>query len=151
MNLSPGDLNPLAEAISLSVAPVFLLTGVAGMLNALGIRLARVIDRARVLEETFRNPEARQDPRYPDQIQEFDSLLKRRNVINGATAFMVICAVFIGLTVVELFYSTGIQGRLQVSRWVSTTFIAGFVCFITACILYLAEILLASRSVIFRR
>ena len=48
---SPDALNPLTEAIQLSIAPVFLLTGVAGMLNAIGTRLARVIDRERVLED----------------------------------------------------------------------------------------------------
>lgn len=145
------DVSPLAEAIQLSVAPVFLLTGVAGMLNALGTRLARVIDRARILEDRLFGPDGKNDPRFDDLQRELDSLILRRNVINGATALMVICSVLIGLTVVELFYSTGIQGRLQISQWVSITFIAGFACFIAACILYLIEILVASRSIIFRR
>lgn len=145
------DVSPLAEAIQLSVAPVFLLTGVAGMLNALGTRLARVIDRARILEDRLFGPDGRNDPRFDDLQRELDSLILRRNVINGATALMVICSVLIGLTVVELFYSTGIQGRLQISQWVTITFIAGFACFIAACILYLIEILVASRSIIFRR
>ncbi|MGA1336744.1 MAG: DUF2721 domain-containing protein, partial [Burkholderiaceae bacterium] len=48
--LTADSINPLTEAIQLAVAPVFLLTGVAGMLNALGTRLARVIDRARQLQ-----------------------------------------------------------------------------------------------------
>lgn len=145
------DVSPLAEAIQLSVAPVFLLTGVAGMLNALGTRLARVIDRARILEDRLFGPDGKNDPRFDDLQRELDSLILRRNVINGATALMVICSVLIGLTVVELFYSTGIQGRLQISQWVTITFIAGFACFIAACILYLIEILVASRSIIFRR
>lgn len=145
------DVSPLAEAIQLSVAPVFLLTGVAGMLNALGTRLARVIDRARILEDRLFGPDGKNDPRFDDLQRELDSLILRRNVINGATALMVICSVLIGLTVVELFYSTGIQGRLLISQWVTITFIAGFACFIAACILYLIEILVASRSIIFRR
>jgi hypothetical protein len=60
---------------------------------------------------------------------------------------MVLCAVLIGLTVVELFYSTGLQGRLQLSHWVATTFLLGFGCFIAACVLYLVEIIIASRSI----
>ena len=37
--------------IQLAVAPVFLLTGVAAFLNVLTNRLARIIDRARMLED----------------------------------------------------------------------------------------------------
>lgn len=37
----------LAKAIHLSVAPVFLLTAIAGVLGVISNRLARVLDRAR--------------------------------------------------------------------------------------------------------
>lgn len=37
----------LAKAIQLSVAPVFLLTAIAGVLGVISNRLARVLDRAR--------------------------------------------------------------------------------------------------------
>ncbi|HSG19265.1 MAG TPA: DUF2721 domain-containing protein [Burkholderiaceae bacterium] len=140
-----GDWSPLAEAIQLAIAPVFLLTGVAGMLNALGVRLARVIDRARALEaklEQLDGADAR--AKLEDEIE---SLATRGRIINWSTALMVICALLIGLTVIELFYSAGITGRLQLSSWVSITFLSGLVCFIMACVLYLAEILVASRSV----
>lgn len=144
---SVENFGPLAEAIQLSVAPVFLLTGVAGMLNALGTRLARVIDRSRVLDERLIESAVQPHPRHAHYVKELISLDLRRRVINGATALMVICSVLIGLTVVELFYSTGIQGRLLLSPWVSVTFLSGFGCFIAACVLYLVEILLASRGV----
>jgi hypothetical protein len=144
---TPETLNPLTEAIQLSVAPVFLLTGVAGMLNALGSRLARVVDRSRALEEWLLTSTPQNNPRHYRFLLELKSIDVRKRVINGATALMVICAVFIGLTVVELFYSTGMQGRLQLSRWVPVTFLSGFGCFIAACVLYLIEILLASRGV----
>ncbi len=148
---SPDTINPLTEAIQLSVAPVFLLTGVAGMLNALGTRLARVIDRTRFLEDRMMTSTPETNPRHDHFLLELDSLDTRKKVINGATALMVICAVFIGLTVVELFYSTGMQGRLKLTPWVSVTFISGFACFIAACVLYLIEILLASKSSRYKR
>jgi len=37
----------LAKAIQLSVAPVFLLTAIAGVLGVISNRLARVLDRSR--------------------------------------------------------------------------------------------------------
>ena len=141
------SINPLTEAIQLAIAPIFLLTGVAGMLNALGIRLARVIDRGRALEDILIQSSPSTEPRFDQFMIELQSLDQRRKIINGATALMVLCAVLIGLTVVELFYSTGLQGRLQLSHWVATTFLLGFGSFIAACVLYLVEIILASRSI----
>jgi hypothetical protein len=41
----------LGHVIQLAVAPVFLLSGVSGLLGVLTNRLSRIIDRARVLEE----------------------------------------------------------------------------------------------------
>ena len=46
----PFNPNFLSESIQLSVAPVFLLTAVAGMISALTQRIARVIDRSRDLQ-----------------------------------------------------------------------------------------------------
>ena len=45
------DSSTITHSIQLSVAPVFLLTAVAGMIGAVAGRLARIIDRARVVEE----------------------------------------------------------------------------------------------------
>ncbi len=145
--MTPGDINPLTEAIQLAVAPVFLLTGVAGMLNALGTRLARVIDRARHLQTLVDTVPPPDEARMGLYLDELKTLHQRSRVINWATALMVICAVLIGLTVMELFYAAGIAGRLQLSQWVTVTFLGGFGFFIAACLLYLAEILIASQSV----
>ena len=146
---TPEVISPLSEAIQLAVAPVFLLTAVAGMLNALGTRLARVIDRGRLLEEKLISAVVDDHPLRSLWAEELMTLGGRKKVINGATALMVMCAVLIGVTVVELFYSTGIQGKLMLSRGVTFTFLAGFGCFISGCVLYLLEILMASRSINF--
>lgn len=68
------SLSPLTEAIQLAIAPVFLLTGVAGMLNALGSRLARVIDRGRALEDILVNSTPESESRYEQFMQELKSL-----------------------------------------------------------------------------
>lgn len=151
MTLAAASMNPIAEAIQLAIAPVFLLTAVAGMLNALGTRLARVIDRGRALGDILDQSTPASEPRFGQWLSELKSLDQRRKIINAATALMVLCAGLIGLTVVELFYSTGVQGRLQLSEWVATTFLLGAGCFIAACVLYLAEIIIASHSIVLFR
>ena len=45
------SLGDVSHAIQLALAPVFLLTGIAGMLNVMAGRLARIIDRGRQLTE----------------------------------------------------------------------------------------------------
>ena len=50
MDYSPA-LPTIVEAIHASVSPVFMLTGIGALLNVLAGRLARVVDRARQLEE----------------------------------------------------------------------------------------------------
>jgi hypothetical protein len=42
----------LSKAIQLSVAPVFLLTGIGALMNVLSGRLARIVDYARQLRST---------------------------------------------------------------------------------------------------
>jgi hypothetical protein len=145
------EISVIGEAIQLATAPVFLLTGVAGMLNVLGVRLARVVDRGRVLESALDEENASANAHKRDhQLQELQHLGWRMRVINSATAMLVLCAVLIGLTVIELFYSANELGRLKLSTWVSMTFIGGFAAFVTACVLYLVEILIASHTINFR-
>ena len=52
-----AHLTDIAHVIQLAVAPVFLLTGVGTIINALNARLTRIIDRRRVLEERMEAPD----------------------------------------------------------------------------------------------
>jgi len=45
------DLSTISHGIQLAVAPVFLLTAVSTMIGTVAGRLARIIDRARLLED----------------------------------------------------------------------------------------------------
>ena len=39
------EIEALASVIQLAVAPVFLLAGIAGLLNVLSVRLGRAVDQ----------------------------------------------------------------------------------------------------------
>ena len=45
------NISNISKAIELALGPVFLLTGIAGMLNVMSGRLSRIIDRGRYLTE----------------------------------------------------------------------------------------------------
>ena len=46
----------IADVIRLAVAPVFLLSGIAAMLNVLTNRLTRIVDRAGISRRSFPPP-----------------------------------------------------------------------------------------------
>jgi hypothetical protein len=45
----------VSHAIELAITPVFLLVGISGLLNVMSTRLARVVDRARYVQQSFSN------------------------------------------------------------------------------------------------
>jgi len=148
------DINIISEAIKLATAPVFLLTGIGGILNVLGKRLGRVIDRARwvqnLIEESIDNRSASSPARLERYYLELVTLERRKNIINVATAFLVMSAVLIAMTVIELFFSVSVEpGKIYLSNWVAITFVSSFLSLVTTCVLYFAEILYASNTITF--
>lgn len=141
-------MNPstLSDSIQLAVAPVFLLTAVAGMIGALTQRLARVIDRARVIHKEMEDASLTVSARsaYQDELM---SIAKRGRFINVAMIFLVLCALMIGLTVLELFFAETTGGKLILSSFVLYTFVAGIGSFILALVSLLIEVLIASYSI----
>ena len=84
------NLNDVGHAIQLALAPVFLLTGIAGMLNVMAGRLARIIDRGRQLTE---GPSRRLIASSASLHRELTSLEQRRHLASAAiTACTLPCA-----------------------------------------------------------
>lgn len=65
-----ANLSVISSAIQLAVAPVFLLTGIGGLVSVMATRLARVVDRFRTLNET-------ENKLHFEKNNEMDSLLQR--------------------------------------------------------------------------
>lgn len=141
MNFAP-DLATVTHAIQLAVAPVFLLTAVSGMIAAVAGRLARIIDRARFLEnrlETGSMETQRADRMYGELRQ-----LRRRGwLVNGSLALLTFCAIFIGTTIVLLFL--GETSEMPIFKFATVSFLAGVVCFLLALVCFLAETLLSTH------
>jgi len=145
----PFNPNFLSDSIQLSVAPVFLLTAVAGMISALTQRIARVIDRSRdlQLEITKEKDLQQQNVLKIFHEEELFNLSKRANLVNISMGLLVLCAIQIGLTILELFFAETIAGKMSISDYVLYTFIGGISCFVLALICLLYEVFIASYSV----
>ncbi len=139
MALDPGTIT---HAIQLSVAPVFLLTAVSGMIGAVAGRLARIIDRARVVES---QASASTDPQFRQRaIVELAQLRRRGRLANGSIALLTCCALLIGLTIIVLFLGETTEAS-RTGLAASGSFLLGVACFLAALVCFLAETWVATR------
>ncbi len=140
------DTVSLTEGIQLALAPVFLLTAVANLVSALTQRLSRVVDRSRFLQDRLQEEgyTASQQSGFETELRH---LATRGWLINISMAFVAICGVMIGLTVLELFLAETSGGKLQINRIVLSSFVSGIGSFVLALVLLLAEVLVASYSI----
>lgn len=139
------DLGTITHGIQLAVAPVFLLTAVSALIGAVTGRLARIIDRARLLEDKLRS-----DPLHGDVMRkELHDLRQRGWLVNISIALLTLCAICIGLTIIALFL--GETTELQIYRLATYGFLTGVACFLLALLCFLAETFLATRLLRFGR
>ena len=136
-----SEIGTVTHGIQLAVAPVFLLTAVSGMIGTVAGRLARIIDRARLLED--RIEASSPDNPMISTYQELERLRLRGWLVNGCIAMLTFCAMLIGLTIVALFL--GETTEINILRVATVSFLSGVSCFLLALICFFAETLLATR------
>ncbi len=135
------DLQAVSHGIQLAVAPVFLLTAVAGMIGTAAGRLARIIDRARALEAQIdQAPES--DP-MTLAFKELKLLRQRGALVNSCIALLTFCGIMIGLTIMALFL--GETAEVNIFRVATILFLLGVTLFLAALLLFLVETVIATR------
>jgi hypothetical protein len=135
----PSDI---AHTIQLAVAPVFLLAGIAGILNLLAGRLARIVDRSRRIEETFTPSD---DPRHELQVQELRLLDRRISIVNWSIFLCTASALLVCLVVAGLFV-TNLAG-LGFGRTMAVIFVLAMLLLISGLLLFLVEVRVAVRAI----
>ena len=130
-----SPVSDIARVIQLSIAPVFLITGIAGLLSVLSGRLGRTIDRSRVLHALPDN----------DDVDEQLSVLSRRaKLIYRAITLGTTSALLICLVIVSLFISAFVT--FPIGRVIAVLFVAAIIALIAALVLFLREVFLATRA-----
>ena len=138
INLQLGDVSHI---IQLSIAPVFLLTGVGTKLSVLTSRLARIIDRARAVESLLDED----NPRDRDNLEaELDELYQRSYLINRAITLSTSCGLFVCLVIALLFM--GDATGLGLDKWIASLFVCGVLSLIGSFIYFMREIFVATRT-----
>lgn len=141
-SLQVEGVSDLAHAIQLSLAPVFLLTGIGAILNMLTGRLARIIDRARRIDEAFTPVD---HPAHQRQVSELRLLDRRMKIVNPAIFLCTLSAALVCVVVAALFLSTLLG--LGFARTISAIFILAMLLLISGLGLFLYEIRVAVAAI----
>jgi hypothetical protein len=136
-----AEVSGVAHVIQLSVAPVFLMAGVSGLLTVLTNRLARVIDRARVIEAQFGSHNETEKAAAHERLEVFS---RRARLISAAITLCTGCASMICLVIMALF--GGAFLKIDLSKLIALGFIAAMTSLFLALVCFLREVLIATRA-----
>lgn len=139
INLHLGNIG---QIIQLAIAPVFLLTGVGTNLTVLTNRLARIIDRSRVLEEIVSTQGAH--ALTPVMRTELDELYQRSHLINRAITLSSTCALLVCLVIAALFLGDALD--LHLDKIIASLFVGAVLALIGSFIFFLREIFVATKT-----
>lgn len=140
MQFSPA-VSTIAEAIQLSLSPVFMLAGIGAIMNVLAGRLARVVDRARVLEEAHSRITPAEHRRHLWELQ----LLDRRMKLTNAALLLAVTSAVVTCTTVALLFIAEL-GKLHIGRYVAVAFILAMALLIAALGAFLLEVRVSLRA-----
>ncbi len=136
------NISDLSDAIQLALAPVFLLTGIAGLLNVMASRLARIIDRGRQLSD--QSPYS-SDADAKTADEELETLDRRRHFTSAAITACTLAALLVCVVIAALFLEVMLNAPLQ---WlVALSFTGATAALIVGLGFFLREVHLATQTV----
>ncbi len=136
-----SQLTDISHVIQLAVAPVFLLTAIATLINAMNTRLGRIVDRRRVILDRLDLAVTRDSP---DMEHELELLRSRSRLVYFAIFGAVLSALLVCMVVAGSFL--GALLGFEISRLIAGLFIAAMLAMIGALGLFLREVYLAVRT-----
>jgi len=140
MTPSPEVIPDMARAIQLALAPVFLLTGIAGLLSVMTGRLARIVDRVRQLS----GDAGAVNPPVPAGDPARRVLELRRHFSGIAITACTVAALLICIVIATLFVEVMLDAPL---KWlVGGLFTAAMLALVVGLACFLREVHLAMQA-----
>ena len=128
-------LSTVAATIQTAIAPVFLLAGLGAILNVMVGRLARIVDRARKLEQLHPSSTG---PEHERHVLELRLINRRISVINTAIFLCVSSALATCFVVAMMFVSR--LFALHVGAVIAAAFVVSMVLLMACLIYFLIEV-----------
>jgi hypothetical protein len=134
----------IAHLIQVALTPIFLISAIGVTLNVLTSRLARIVDRARAMEDVLREPGRQQQYEGRDLHAVLRVLARRSRYINAAITLITLSALFISFVVVMLFVNAFL--RWDLSAFIACLFIASMLSLCAALLAFLIEVRIATNT-----
>ena len=135
-------VSTIAQTIQLSLSPVFMLAGIAGLLNVLAGRLSRVVDRARALEALHPRSTGAEHDRHVWELRRLD----RRVTIINASLFLAVASAIMTCLVVALLFVANLA-KLHIGTIVALSFILAMLLLVASLISFLVEVRVSLRAI----
>jgi hypothetical protein len=142
-----GQSIDIAHWIQIALTPIFLISAIGVTLNVLTSRLARIVDRARAMEDRLREDRLR-SPEHRSEGQDLHAkllvLARRAKWINAAITLITLSALFIAFVVVMLFVNAFL--RWDLSAFIASIFILSMSSLAAALLAFLIEVRIATTT-----
>ena len=132
----------IAHLIQVALTPIFLISAIGVTLNVLTSRLARIVDRARGMEERAADPGSAEDA-GAGVHERLEVLARRSRFINASITLITVSALFIALVVVMLFLNAFLNWDL--SAFIAIMFILSMLSLAAALLAFLIEVRIATN------
>lgn len=136
-----AHVSDITRVIQLAVAPVFLLTALATLINGMNSRLGRIIDRRRIVMDRLRSIAADESG---EPQEELALLARRGRLIYSAIFFAVLSSLMVCFVVAAAF--VGALLAVDLARTVAGLFVVAMMCMIVGLALFLREVYLGVRT-----
>ena len=136
-------METIAGVIQLAVAPVFLLAGIAGMLNVLSSRLGLVVDRFRAIEGRIMYEDRK--IHLANFKIEASGLWRRIRLVNWSIRMFVWGALLISLVIVTLFLGELIEINLSIPA--AVLFVGAMLLLIMGLVFFLFEVGISTNQI----
>ena len=136
--LNADSVNTVSQLIQLSVAPVFLLAGVAGLLNVFTGRLSRIIDKVDKLDKYEEENILKDEKSILKITQRREFLTMRMKNTNLAILFSTSTGLLVAMVIVTMFLSAIFN--FKDFLFIAILFILAMICLIISLFLFLREI-----------
>ena len=138
-SLQPFDI---AHLIQIALTPIFLISAIGVTLNVFTSRLARIVDRARSMED--RLGAAQQLPAARALQAQLKVMERRARLMNASITLITLSALFIALVVVMLFLNPFL--RWELGAFIAGMFILSMLTLAGALLAFLIEVRIATNA-----
>jgi CBS domain containing-hemolysin-like protein len=132
----------VAHLIQVALTPIFLISAIGVTLNVMTSRLARIVDRARIMESELCRPDYQAGGR--DLHAALSVLARRARYMNAAITLITLSALLIALVVVMLFVNA--FAHWDLAAFIAIMFILSMLAFAAALTSFLIEVRIATTT-----